>query len=256
MFDKLVESTKQKQGRRAGGYLAATTLIYGLALVGIAIGTIIGFSPALAEEYSLKATLAPPPLPIGPPPPPAIQRTALEPQTVSFTAPTNPIDLSKMRRAEDLPPVRFGDRGPVVVGAPLGNGNGDSNGVWGAPRTGDAEAPPRPDPPISLDPPPTPEIKPQGTSKVSEGVLQGGAIRRVKPAYPAMARTIRAGGAVQVAVTISEDGRVTDAAALNGHPLLRNAAIEAARQWLFSPTKLSNVPVKVQGVLTFNFILE
>lgn len=254
MFDKLVESTKEKQGRGAGGYLAATTLIYGLALVGIAIGTIIGFSPALAEEYSLKAILAPPPLPIGLPPPPAIRRTVLEPQTISFTAPTNPIDISRMRRAEDLPPVRIGNSRPVVVGAPLGNGSGDPNGVWGAPRTGDATVPPPP--PIRRDPPQTPEIKPLGTSKVSEGVLQGGAIRKVKPTFPAMALKIRAGGPVQVVVTISEDGRVTDATAVSGHPLLRSAAVEAARQWLFSPTKLSNVPVKVQGVLTFNFILE
>jgi protein TonB len=43
---------------------------------------------------------------------------------------------------------------------------------------------------------------------------------------------------------------------VGGHPLLRNAAIEAARQWIFEPTTLSKVPVKVQGVLTFNFMLE
>ena len=47
-----------------------------------------------------------------------------------------------------------------------------------------------------------------------------------------------------------------EAAVLNGHPLLRNAALEAARQWTFTPTRLSNVPVKVQGVLTFNFKLD
>jgi TonB family protein len=66
----------------------------------------------------------------------------------------------------------------------------------------------------------------------------------------------RAAGAVQVQVTISEDGRVIEAAVMNGHPLLRDAALQAARRWTFQPTELSGVPVKVQGILTFNFTLQ
>jgi hypothetical protein len=31
--------------------------------------------------------------------------------------------------------------------------------------------------------------------------------------------------------------------------------LKAAKQWLFKPTELTGVPVKVQGVLTFNFVL-
>jgi protein TonB len=61
---------------------------------------------------------------------------------------------------------------------------------------------------------------------------------------------------VRIQVTISEEGRVIEAAALDGHPLLREAALQAARQWVFNPTNLSGVPVKVQGVLTFNFTLQ
>jgi protein TonB len=49
---------------------------------------------------------------------------------------------------------------------------------------------------------------------------------------------------------------VIEAAVIGGHPLLRDAALQAARQWLFKPTELSGVPVKVQGVLTFNFTLQ
>jgi protein TonB len=92
--------------------------------------------------------------------------------------------------------------------------------------------------------------------KVSDGVTQGLAIRRITPPYQAIARAARAFGAVQVQVLISEEGRVLDADVINGHPLLRQAALDAARQWQFRPTLLSNVPVKVQGVLTFNFTLN
>ncbi len=92
--------------------------------------------------------------------------------------------------------------------------------------------------------------------KVSGGVLQGSALRKVQPPYPAAAKAARAEGAVQVQITVSEKGDVIDASVVNGHPLLRDAALGAARQWQFKPTELQGNPVKVQGVLTFNFTLD
>src|SRR5262245_29923520 len=92
--------------------------------------------------------------------------------------------------------------------------------------------------------------------KVSGGVLQGMAIKKVQPPYPPIAKAARASGAVQVQVTISETGEVIESSVISGHPLLRDAALQAARQWLFKPTELSGVPVKVQGILTFNFTLN
>jgi TonB family protein len=91
--------------------------------------------------------------------------------------------------------------------------------------------------------------------KVSGGVLQGSAINRVQPAYPPVAKAARASGAVQVQITVSEKGEVIEATIVAGHPLLREAALEAAKQWLFKPTELGGMPVKVQGILTFNFTL-
>jgi len=61
---------------------------------------------------------------------------------------------------------------------------------------------------------------------------------------------------VQVTVTINENGEVTDTSILSGHPLLRDAALNAARQWRFKPTLKDGSPVKVQGTLTFNFTLQ
>jgi TonB family protein len=90
---------------------------------------------------------------------------------------------------------------------------------------------------------------------VSGGVLQGKAIVKVQPLYPPVARAARASGAVQVQITISETGEVIEAVIVSGHQLLREAALQAARQWLFKPTELSGTPIKVQGILTFNFSL-
>ncbi len=88
---------------------------------------------------------------------------------------------------------------------------------------------------------------------ISGGVLNGKAINLPKPAYPAAARSVRATGAVMVQITVNEKGEVISANAVSGHPLLRAAAVQAARQTRFAPTKLSGQPVKVTGVLTFNF---
>ncbi len=99
---------------------------------------------------------------------------------------------------------------------------------------------------------PPPSSSP-GQVKVSGGVLQGSAIKKVQPSYPATARTAKVSGAVQVHITVDETGKVSDARFINGPPLLRDAALQAAKQWLFKPTAMSGKPVKVQGILTFNF---
>jgi len=103
-----------------------------------------------------------------------------------------------------------------------------------------------------------PEAAAGGSPKkinVSGGVLQGSAVKKVQPSYPAVAKAAGAQGAVQVQITVNETGQVIAAEAISGHPLLRESALEAARQWAFKPTELSGVPVKVQGLLTFNFTL-
>lgn len=90
--------------------------------------------------------------------------------------------------------------------------------------------------------------------QISGGVLNGKATNLVKPAYPAAARAVRAEGAVNVQVTIDEEGNVIAASAVSGHPLLRAAAVEAARASKFSPTVLSGQAVKVSGVIVYNFV--
>ncbi len=95
-----------------------------------------------------------------------------------------------------------------------------------------------------------------GTQRVSGGVLQGNAVKKVQPPYPEIAKAAGVEGAVQVIITVNENGEVTSAHAMNGHPLLKEAAVEAGRQWKFKQTELSGKAVPVQGTLTFNFTLE
>ena len=98
---------------------------------------------------------------------------------------------------------------------------------------------------------PIPQIQ-----RVSGGVLSAKAINKVQPQYPATAKAAGAQGAVQVAITVNEKGEVLTADAVGGPPLLRDAASEAAHLWKFQPTEIQGQPVKVQGILTFNFTLN
>ncbi len=91
---------------------------------------------------------------------------------------------------------------------------------------------------------------------VSGGVLNGKATNLVQPAYPPAAKAVRASGAVNVQVTVDEKGDVISANAVSGHPLLRSSAAQAARSSKFSPTLLSGKPVKVTGVIVYNFTPE
>jgi periplasmic protein TonB len=102
--------------------------------------------------------------------------------------------------------------------------------------------------------PPPPPVKKAVPKQISGGVLNGKAISLPKPPYPPAAKAVRAGGSVSVQVLIDENGNVVSASAVSGHPLLRAAAASAARGARFSPTKLSGQPVKVSGVITYNFV--
>jgi TonB family protein len=108
------------------------------------------------------------------------------------------------------------------------------------------------------EPPPRPTQTPASERRapISGGVLNGKAVSLPRPAYPAVARAARASGTVTVQVTIDESGKVIAARAVGGHPLLQQAAVQAAYGARFSPTQLSGQPVKVTGVITYNFVAQ
>lgn len=93
------------------------------------------------------------------------------------------------------------------------------------------------------------------TDTTIEGsVLNGRAIALPKPAYPLIARAAHASGTVVVQVLIDEQGNVSAARAVDGNPLLQAVSVAAARQAKFSPTLLEGEPVKVTGVIQYNFV--
>ena len=81
-------------------------------------------------------------------------------------------------------------------------------------------------------------------------------VKDVRPAYPPIALASRVEGIVIIEATIGPSGKVQDAKVLRSHPLLEAAALEAVRQWEFTPTLLNGNPVAVIMTVTVDFRLK
>ena len=95
-----------------------------------------------------------------------------------------------------------------------------------------------------------------GRAPIQGGVLNGKAVNLPPPEYPEIAKRAHASGSVTVEITIDETGNVISAHAVSGHPLLQAAAVSAAREAKFAPTRLEGEPVKVSGVIVYNFTAQ
>jgi periplasmic protein TonB len=162
---------------------------------------------------------APPPAGHVPPPPSADNRDAA------------PIDAPEGITAE-TPRPEAGFENAVGVGVILGD-----------PDSRVIAAPPLPPP----DPKPV---------RVGGLVRQPQKTRDVQPVYPPMAQAARVQGIVIIEATLGADGRVMNARVLRSVPLLDNAALDAVRQWEFTPTLLNGVPVPVVMTITVQFVLS
>jgi TonB family protein len=95
---------------------------------------------------------------------------------------------------------------------------------------------------------------PSGQTPVTEGVLNGRALVLVRPNYPDDARARRAQGQVVVEIEIDECGRVISAKAVSGDASLRAVSETAAKAASFTPTYVDGTPIRVKGILQYNFV--
>lgn len=183
-----------------------------------------------APEYVLVTAHIPEPPPLRRPDAPAPPSTSVAPLTA-------PDDVRPETPA--TPPVP----GPTdfgFPGEPTGNGFLPGGGVV----AGDPIPPPPPPPPAPRQP-------------MRVGGLQAPRkIRDVAPRYPAIAQSSRVEGVVILEAVIAEDGSVQDVRVLRSKPLLDDAAVEAVRQWRFTPTLLGGQPVPVVMTVTVSFTLN
>lgn len=265
MLDQLVESKSHtvENTRRNELLLGVLALAVVLVSVGV-IRSLFNIDYGLGSgDIELSTLVAPVPVPDEEPPPKVEEKPKQQVeadvrkeliQNIMQT-PVKPPDTTSVvaNRVKEMRTDRLtvlgntdSDTGAQVSRAVAGvtNNAGSSSGDSAEPvkKTDEGDAPP---------PPPKPKPAPK---TISGGVLNGKAVSLPKPSYPPAARAVRASGAVQVQVLIDEEGRVVSATPAGGNPLLVPAAVAAARQARFSPTLLSGQPVKVSGIITYNFV--
>ena len=154
--------------------------------------------------------------------------------------------------AEDPPP----NTPPTPTAAPTGFAPEPPEVIAEAPdERGPGFVPGIPFTPITTPPPP-PDAAPPPPVRVGSGIRQPQKIRDIQPLYPQIAQAARVQGIVIIEATIGEDGQVINARILRSVPLLDQAAIDAVRQWQYTPTTLNGVPVPVIMSVTVQFTLS
>jgi len=173
-----------------------------------------------------------------------INNPTAPPETISATASKVPEIPSGAYKIGNKNAEGGGPYNPNLPHGPGGTGTVDGGPAKPAVNVEEIGAPP-----VKPDPPRVPAV-------VSKGVITGQALSKPDPVYPPMAVKARVQGVVSIQILVDENGRVISAKAVSGHVLLRQAAEQAAMRTRFSPTRLSDVPVKVSGTITFNFVLN
>jgi TonB family protein len=103
----------------------------------------------------------------------------------------------------------------------------------------------------------TAEIEPAAAlSAVPKGITEGRLIQSVKPKYPPEAVQQRIEGAVILHGIVGIDGMVHELAVMRGDAILRQAALEAVRQWRYEPYKRDGTPIAMPIDITIDFNLS
>jgi protein TonB len=161
-----------------------------------------------------------------------LRRASVDPSPSPI--PTEPPDGLQPERPVDPSPPGVDDL-PPTTGLPFGDPIGPV----------DPGPPPPPPPPRQKDP-----------VRVGSIIQAPNKLVHVSPVYPRLALDAHKEGLVILEAVIAEDGSVRDVKVLRSQPLLDQAAIDAVRQWRFTPTLLHGEPVPVVMTVTVNFTLD
>jgi protein TonB len=271
MFHNLIESGSHRRDlARRGRFFLGTLASYALVAAFAGVAGVYAYSARL-DEQNYQITM----LPAWAPPQPAAQPVerdrAPAPRasgatnevyqrahayTDLNTVTSNPPPVSTERN--NVPPLPPGvpyaitdhNVDPGGVPGPVGPG-----GVVAAPVAANASPHVVETEDVRPPAPPAPTPAPRPRVVISQ-VLSSKIVSKPAPPYPPLARAARVQGTVTVEILVDEQGRVVDATATNGPAMLREAARQAAMLARFTPTKLNGEPVKVSGVITYNFTLN
>ena len=220
----------------------ATHLVIVGGVVGAALFWMAGGLPEVPSMMAFVAEMPAPPPPPPPPAPAARPKAAETPKPVPSTGQLSfPVESPREIGSESH--IDFGEEEGVPGGVEGGIPGGVLGGVVGGLLT-EVPAPPPP-PPQTLPP-----VRIGG--KIQPPTL----IRRVEPVYPDIAVQAKVSGLVILEATVNERGEVVDVKVLRSIMLLDKAAIEAVKQWRYSPVLLNGTPRSFVLTVTLSFSIK
>jgi protein TonB len=275
MFNNLVESgLHRREFARKGRFMLGTLALYGVLLAASGVASVVAYDARL-ERQTLELTSMVAPVPVESAPPreeepsrprgnenarddAVIERAAaiarlsdstMPPETIS----TRPNPLRELPGAGHYR-ITGRDYDPLAGGTATGPRDGDNSGHLARARPAAPVRVEMTDP----EPPPTPAPTPKRPEivRAPSSVISSKVLSKPAPPYPKIGIVTRTQGPVNVEILIDEGGNVISARAVDGPAMLRAAAEQAARRARFTPTILGGCPVKVSGVITYNFVLN
>ncbi|MFM9905955.1 MAG: energy transducer TonB [Pyrinomonadaceae bacterium] len=272
MFDKLIESEPEGADfKNRSSYFMVSSLVVGILFVTAVVISIYAGDIGLGtQDFELTEMLAPVDMAATAPERPK-QMPATQSQSTS-PLPTRQVNMASVDEPTHVPQTTSTavntqmsrpDTGRFIYGSKFDTNGGvtnisgrDSAASASTGETGLSTIRSSADDSTDVEPPPARIEKPiKKAPPQTLGVINGKATYLPKPAYSAAAKAVHAQGSVNVQVMIDESGNVISAHAAGGHPLLRSAAEQAAKNAKFSTTYLSKIPVKVTGIIVYNFVL-
>lgn len=244
MFDLITGKATHLPRHQGLPILVSTAAQVVVAGIVIAVPLML-VTDTLPEVPTMMAFVAAPPPPPPPPPPPA-PAPAKRPVTPQPTpAPTPNQFVAPIEAPPSIEPERF--VGEDEEGVPGGVEGGIPGGVVGGVVGGLPEpVPPPPPPPV-----------PRGPVRIGGQIQTPALLRRVEPHYPALLVDSRIQGVVILEAVINEEGAVSDVKVLRSvHKLLDREAIQAVKQWRYSPLTLNGIRVPFVLTVTLSFTIE
>ena len=221
-------------GSRKWYTLPLSILVHTLVIAAVVIVPLMAADVLPAPPAMMAFVTPAPPPPPPPPPAPPVASTPRPPLAVNPDAPPGDAPTG-VRPETGLEPEATAGEG-MEGGLP--------DGVQGSILHGLPEAPPPPPP------------APAAPIRVSQGIRPPAKVRDAAPVYPPLALSARVEGIVILEAVIGTDGRVTEARVLRSIPLLDQAALDAVRRWVYTPTLLNGMPVAILMTVTVTFTLK
>ncbi len=212
--------------QRSAWPMIVSTVAHAAIVTAIVVLPLLYVTDQLPEVPAMMAFVAAPPPPPPPPPPPApsVASTATPravPASSAFAAP-----VEAPSQIEPEAGIDRGFEGGVPGGVEGGVPGGVLGGVVGAL-------------PSDVPPPPSTPAPPRKPVRVGGQIQSPALVGRVPPRYPELAAKARIQGTVILEATVDEEGRVHDVRVLRSIPFLDEPALEAVRQWRYSPLMLN-----------------